>query len=69
MTQSSASPPTFILFTNQRQRLHFSYERFLENRLRSHFDFFGSPIRFIQRFRQRTRDDKEHSAQRRRRGD
>ena len=66
MTQSSSSPPTFILFTNQRQKLHFSYERFLENRLREHFDFFGSPIRFIQRFRQRARDDKEHSAQKRR---
>jgi GTP-binding protein len=66
MTQSSASPPTFILFTNQRQKLHFSYERFLENRLREHFDFFGSPIRFIQRFRQRARDDRERSAQKRR---
>jgi GTP-binding protein len=69
MTQSAVSPPTFILFTNQRQRLHFSYERFLENRLREHFDFFGSPVRFIQRFRERARDDKERSAQRRRRAD
>ena len=53
MTQSGVSPPTFIVFTNQRERLHFSYERFLENRLREQFDFFGSPIRFIQRFRER----------------
>ena len=49
VTQASTSPPTFILFTNQRERLHFSYERFLENRLREDFDFTGSPIRFLQR--------------------
>jgi GTP-binding protein len=69
MTQSAVSPPTFILFTNQRQPLHFSYERFLENRLREHFDFFGSPIRFIQRFRERARDDRERATQKRRRVD
>ncbi len=69
MTQSGVSPPTFIIFTNQRQRLHFSYERFLENRLREHFDFFGSPIRFIQRFRDRAREDRERPAQKRRRAD
>ncbi len=69
MTQSGVSPPTFVLFTNQRQRLHFSYERFLENRLRAHFDFFGSPIRLIQRFRERGRDDHERPAQKRRRAD
>jgi GTP-binding protein len=69
MTQSSVSPPTFILFTNLRQRLHFSYERFLENRLREQFDFFGSPIRFIQRFRQRASDEEERSTRKRRRAD
>jgi GTPase len=69
MTQSGVSPPTFIVFTNQRQRLHFSYERFLENRLRAHFDFFGSPIRFIQRFRERGRGDQDRSARKRRRAD
>ena len=68
-TQAGASPPTFILFTNQRQRLHFSYERFLENRLRARFDFFGSPIRFIQRFRERAREDQERAARKRRRAD
>ena len=66
MTQSGVSPPTFIIFTNQKQRLHFSYERFLENRLRESFDFFGSPIRFIQRFRERAREDKERAGQKRR---
>src|SRR4029077_15725500 len=69
MTQSAVSPPTFIVFTNQRERLHFSYERFLENRLREQFDFFGSPIRFIQRFRERARDDRERPKQKRRRAD
>ena len=69
MTQSAVSPPTFIIFTNQRQRLHFSYERFLENRLREQFDFFGSPIRFIQRFRERARDERERPTQKRRRAD
>jgi GTP-binding protein len=69
MTQASVSPPTFIIFTNQRQRLHFSYERFLENRLREHFDFFGSPIRFIQRVRERDRGDQERPARKRRRRD
>ncbi len=53
VTQASTAPPTFILFTNQRERLHFSYERFLENRLREEFDFAGSPIRFIQRVKER----------------
>jgi GTP-binding protein len=53
VTQASSSPPTFVLFTNQTQRLHFSYERFLENRLREHFQFTGAPIRFLQRMKER----------------
>jgi len=55
VTQASAAPPTFVLFTNQKRRLHFSYERFLENQLRKKFDFTGTPIRFQQRVKQRTR--------------
>ena len=55
VTQASASPPTFVLFTNQIRRLHFSYERFLENQLRKKFDFTGTPIRFQQRVKQRKR--------------
>ncbi|HEU5411131.1 MAG TPA: hypothetical protein VFU57_08935 [Candidatus Acidoferrales bacterium] len=55
VTQASASPPTFVLFTNQIRRLHFSYERFLENQLRKKFDFTGTPIRFQQRVKQRTK--------------
>ena len=61
ITQAATSPPTFILFTNQREKLHFSYERFLENRLREEFDFTGSPIRFIQRVRERERDNRERA--------
>jgi GTPase len=61
ITQASSAPPTFILFTNQREKLHFSYERFLENRLREEFDFTGSPIRFIQRVREKGRDTRERA--------
>jgi GTP-binding protein len=53
MTQATSAPPTFVLFTNQTKPLHFSYQRFLENRLRSGFDFVGTPIRFTQRLRKR----------------
>ena len=59
VTQAGASPPTFILFTNQSKRLHFSYERFLENQLRKKFDFLGAPIRFLQRLKERR--DRERS--------
>jgi GTP-binding protein len=53
VTQAATSPPTFILFTNQSKRLHFSYERFLENQLRKSFDFIGAPIRFLQRLKEK----------------
>jgi GTP-binding protein len=53
VTQASSSPPTFVLFTNQTQRLHFSFERFLENRLREVFQFTGAPIRFLQRMKEK----------------
>ncbi len=53
VTQAATSPPTFILFTNQSKRLHFSYERFIENELRKSFDFIGAPIRFLQRMKER----------------
>jgi len=44
MTQASVAPPTFVLFTNRKVKLHFSYERFLENQLRRAFEFVGTPI-------------------------
>jgi GTPase len=51
VTQAGTAPPTFVLFTNQKLPLHFSYQRFLENRLRAAFDFIGTPIRFTQRLK------------------
>src|SRR5215472_11036951 len=53
VTQAKTAPPTFLLFTNQKMPLHFSYERFLENQLRAKFDFTGTPVRFVQRLRKR----------------
>jgi GTP-binding protein len=53
VTQAKTGPPTFLLFTNQKMPLHFSYERFLENQLRAKFDFIGTPVRFVQRLRKR----------------
>jgi len=44
MTQAGVSPPTFVLFTNRKVKLHFSYQRFLENQLRKAFGFVGTPI-------------------------
>ena len=44
MTQASVSPPTFILFTDRKVKLHFSYQRFLENQIRKAFGFMGTPI-------------------------
>jgi len=55
ITQAKTAPPTFLLFTNQKAPLHFSYERFLENQLRAKFDFTATPVRFIQRLRKRDR--------------
>jgi len=53
ITQAKTSPPTFLIFTNQKAPLHFSYQRFLENQLRAKFDFTGAPVRFVQRLRKR----------------
>lgn len=44
MTQAQVSPPTFILFTDKDVKLHFSYQRFLENQIRKAFGFVGTPI-------------------------
>ena len=52
MTQVGVRPPTFVLFTaGGRPGLHFSYERYLQNRLREEFDFFATPLRIIERHR------------------
>ncbi len=66
MTQVGVRPPTFVLFTaGGRAGLHFSYLRYLENRMREEFDFFATPLRFVERHRKRGRGD----AGTRRRGD
>ncbi len=44
LTQASTSPPTFVLFTDRPIKLHFSYQRFLENQIRKAFGFVGTPI-------------------------
>lgn len=53
-TQSDVKPPTFVLFVNDPELLHFSYQRFLENTLRRAMGFIGTPIRFY--IRKRTED-------------
>ena len=49
--QVSVCPPTFVLFVNEPDYMHFSYKRYLENRLRDSFEFTGSPIRIVTRAR------------------
>jgi GTP-binding protein len=50
MTQVAVRPPTFVVFTSGgKAGLHFSYERYLQNRLREEFDFFATPLRIIQK--------------------
>jgi GTPase len=51
MTQAAVAPPTFILFTDRDIKLHFSFERFLENQIRESFGFKGTPIWFKVRAR------------------
>ncbi|MBM3808334.1 MAG: ribosome biogenesis GTPase Der [Acidimicrobiia bacterium] len=56
-SQVSVAPPTIVLFANTSTQFHFSYERFLENRLRESYDFFGNPIRIQVRGRKDDRRD------------
>jgi GTP-binding protein len=58
MTQAAVAPPTFVLFTNRDVKLHFSFERFLENQIRAAFGFEGSPIWFKVRAREKKGADK-----------
>jgi len=53
MTQAAVAPPTFILFTDREVKLHFSYQRFLENQIREAFQFTGTPIWLKLRARKR----------------
>ena len=54
LTQVGVRPPTFVLFTSGgKPGLHFSYERYLQNRLREEFDFFATPLRIVEKHKQR----------------
>ena len=53
MTQTQVRPPTFVVFANKAEGIHFSYERYLQNKLREAFGFEGVPIRLIFRDRER----------------
>jgi GTP-binding protein len=50
-TQSAVKPPTFVIFVNNMELFHYSYERYIENQLRRSYGFEGTPIRFIHRER------------------
>ena len=51
MTQLKAGPPTFALFSNMDDPIHFSYRRYLENQFRDAFDLVGCPVHFVVRAR------------------
>ena len=51
MTQVSVKPPTFVVYINDRQLMHFSYTRYIENQIRNTFGFRGTPIHIIARER------------------
>jgi len=48
-TQVAVKPPTIVVFVNDPELMHFSYERYLDNRIRAAFDFEGTPIRIFTR--------------------
>ena len=52
MTQVSIKPPTFVIFVNDKELMHYSYTRYIENKLREAFGFFGTPIRILIRERE-----------------
>lgn len=56
MTQPSTKPPTFVVFVNRADLFHFSYQRYLENQIRSTFGLEGTPVRFIVRERGEKKD-------------
>ncbi len=56
-TQASTAPPTFVLFVNDKELMHFSYLRYIENQIRTAFDLTGTPVKFI--IRERNDDEKK----------
>ena len=51
ITQAAVKPPTFVIFVNDKELMHFSYTRYIENQIRNSFGFRGTPLRFIIRER------------------
>jgi GTP-binding protein len=58
ITQVSVKPPTFVIFVNHKELMHFSYARYIENQIRETFGFKGTPLRFIIRERNDGKADK-----------
>ena len=56
ITQAGVKPPTFVIFVNDKEMMHFSYTRYIENQIREAFGFRGTPLKFI--IRERKDDDK-----------
>ena len=50
-TQVRSDPPTFMIYVNDPKLMHFSYTRYLENRLREEYGFLGTPIRIVMKSR------------------
>ena len=60
-TQASVAPPTFVCFVSDGDAVHFSYARYLENRIREAFDFGGTPIRLVFRTRSRVQVERRRA--------
>lgn len=58
ITQATSKPPTFVIFVNNKNIFHFSYERYLVNRIRETFELEGTPIRVIVREKEEKRGGK-----------
>jgi len=63
ITQAETDPPTFIFFANKPELIHFSYKRFLENRIREHWDFTGTPVNLV--FKRKNVDNKDKTKKKR----
>ena len=61
-TQVGVAPPTFVFFARDAGSVHFSYRRYLENRLREQFGFLGTPIRLVFRERATVREPRGRRA-------
>jgi GTP-binding protein len=67
-TQAAVAPPTFIIFVNDPELIHFSYRRYLENRIRDEYGFLGTPIRLVFRARESEEAARRSARPRRSRG-